>query len=116
MVWKSYEKECEVTRLPFEKIKLRWIMWLAGRLPPCRDITEMVSQSLEEKPTLWQRFIIRLHFSICIWCSRYSNQLLFMRQSLRQQSDDSIKETDEQTDALPAEARERLKRALNRKS
>lgn len=115
MVWKSYENKYEVTRLSFEKLKMRWIMWLAGKLPPCREITEMVSHSLEEMPPLRERLLIRLHFSICVWCSRYRDQLLFMREAVRQTPSDSEKEADGKSPTLSPEARERLKRALSRK-
>jgi len=89
-------------------------MWLAGKLPPCREITEMVSASLEEKPSLRERLLIRLHFSICVWCSRYRDQLLFMRETVRQ-TPDSDEEADDKSTTLSPEARERLKRALSRK-
>lgn len=92
------------------KLKLRWIMWLAGKLPPCNVIAEMVSESLEQKLSARQRIKKRLHFMICEWCSRYEQQLLTLRKSLRlyaEQADDSLP-------SLSPEARQRISKSLNR--
>ncbi len=98
--------------MSFENIKLRWIMWLAGKLPSCNSITEMVSESMERRLSLAERARLRLHFLICVWCTRYQRQLLALRESLRARVQHV--EKDESLPSLSPEARERIRKSLNR--
>lgn len=98
--------------MSFEKIKLRWIMWLAGKLPPCNSITEMVSESIERRLSLAERVRLRLHFMICVWCARYQSQLLALRESLHIRAQQV--EKDESLPSLSPEARERIRKSLSR--
>ena len=96
--------------MAFEKIKLKWIMWLAGKLPSCNSITEIVSESMERRLTIAERLRVRLHFMICVWCARYQSQLLALRESLRLRA--SQIEKDESLPSLSPEARERIRKSL----
>lgn len=83
------------------------VNWLARHTPPCGEVTQLLSQSLEQPLSLRQRIGIRLHYLICIWCERYMRQLHLLR--------DAMHRHPHETDAAPslsAKARARLKRSL----
>jgi predicted anti-sigma-YlaC factor YlaD len=58
---------------------------------------------------LKQRIGLRIHLILCKWCRRYGRQIGFLRSAAKQQLDheDCLPEQ-----SLRAEARERMKRAL----
>ena len=76
----------------------------------CRKVTRMVSDSLDHKLPLYQRFGIRIHLMMCKFCSRYRNQLLLMRKIIGPKMMDK-KETDLSI-KLSSKARERIKRLM----
>jgi hypothetical protein len=78
----------------------------------CREVTRMVSESMDREMPLIQRMGIRFHLMMCRWCSRYRKQLLFIRTVLKLYlaREDQL----ELADGLPQEARERIKLALKR--
>lgn len=76
----------------------------------CKEVTRMVSESLDRKLPLHQRMGIRIHLLMCKFCSRYRKQLLILRESMRRYS--MYGEESEPSLALPPEARKRIKRSL----
>ena len=102
---------------PLSRLKQEAIFWLARRLPACTEFVQVMSQSLERQLTLHERLTLRLHFLYCEYCLRYMKHLRFMREAIRARSakilDDEVPLP---VPALPTEARERLKRALEDKS
>lgn len=94
------------------RVKLEATFWLGRRLPTCEEVLPVLSQSLERKLTLRERVTLRLHFLICVYCIRYVKQLRLMRASIRARSEQI--ETGDSAPVLPEDARERLKRALER--
>ena len=86
--------------------------WLLRKLPPCKVIAPLMSESLDRPLTLRERILLRLHLGVCIWCVWYLEQLQQMRNALRHQA--STTSEDESTAALSLsrEARERMKHAL----
>ena len=94
------------------RVKLGASFWLGRRLPTCEEVLPVLSQSLERQLTLRERVTLRLHFLICVYCLRYLKQLRLIRASARARSEKI--ETGDSAPALPEEARERLKRALDR--
>jgi len=92
------------------KLKKQCMLRLAAKLPPCRDIIRMVSGPPDRKPTVKERVQIRAHFLICDWCPRYEHQLRFLRDAAHRHSCEAGGDVPAFT--LPAEARERIKNAL----
>lgn len=76
----------------------------------CKKVTRMVSDSLDHKLPLYQRFGIRIHLMMCKFCSRYKDQLLLMRKIIGPKMMDK-KETDLSI-KLSSKARERIKRLM----
>lgn len=99
----------------YQKVKLWWIILILRITPTCKDITRLLSDSMDRNLSLRQRIDIKLHLIMCVWCERYKRQLLFLRDALRH-SLAYIEETGvSPTPSLPPEARERIKRALSGK-
>ncbi len=49
----------------------------------CKDITELVSRSMDETLPLKVRIGIKLHLLVCFWCSRYKKQLLLIQKAIK---------------------------------
>jgi len=81
----------------------------------CREVTRLVSESLDRELPLRQRMSMKMHLMMCKLCSRYSKQLAGLREAVRLHS---VREED--IDSYPAslssEARERIKQALHHTS
>lgn len=76
----------------------------------CKEVTQLVSESLDRKLPFHQRVGIRIHLLMCNLCSRYERQLLFIRkvsraQKMHQEHIDPYK-------SLPPEAQIRIKKIL----
>ncbi|MDQ3817284.1 MAG: hypothetical protein M3362_06295 [Acidobacteriota bacterium] len=85
--------------------------WLLRRLPTCKEISLIASQSMDRPLTLRERALVRLHLWVCIWCVWYMEQLRFLRLTLRARAA-RMSGTDSVGASLSAEARERIKSAL----
>ncbi len=48
----------------------------------CKDITELISKSMDEKLALSTRLAIKFHLMMCHLCSRYKNQLNLIQKAL----------------------------------
>jgi len=94
-------------------LKEQFINFLARRLPTCKEVTRMASDSMEQKLPLRQRINMKLHFMICVWCLRYFKQLQFMREAIHQRDAHATGEKSSSTSSLSSEARERMKRTLS---
>lgn len=88
--------------------------FLLRRLPTCKQMAPVMSESLERPLTLRERVTLKLHLWVCVWCVWYLEQLRTMRDALRTRS--AREEADEVDSAvkLSEEARERIRRALAR--
>ena len=99
MVLKLYEKGKHAVRF-----------WLLATLPNCQRTVETISQSMERPLTLSERFKLKLHLWICVWCQWYMEHLQLIRVASRAQAKDA---PDQMTNAsLSNEARERIRRRL----
>jgi hypothetical protein len=79
----------------------------------CKEVTRMVSESLDRKLPLHQRMGMKIHLLVCKFCSRYRKQLLILREAIRLHTMHG--EDLESSISLPPEARERIKHYLSRK-
>jgi len=50
-------------------------------LPTCREVTRLVSESMDRDLPFRQRFSLRLHLLMCSLCSRFRRQMLFLREA-----------------------------------
>jgi hypothetical protein len=62
----------------------------------CKHASYLISQSLDRRLTLSERWSLKLHLLMCRYCKRFANQLLQLKLVVRQQivaveNDESIK-------------------------
>ncbi len=77
----------------------------------CRDVSALVSRSLDESLTVRERMKIRLHLMFCEACSRFERQVRFMDRAMRDYARKDP-EGDGAGPTLSEEARERIRTAL----
>jgi hypothetical protein len=88
--------------------------FLLRRLPPCKAMAPLMSESLERRLTLRERVTLKLHLWVCIWCVWYLEHLRLMRRAVAARASREAEADAEMAPALKlsAESRERLKQAL----
>jgi hypothetical protein len=95
----------------YDKLKHAMRYWLLRKLPTCQQTVEKISQSMERKLTLRERFDLKLHLWICAWCQWYLEHLKIIRDAARAKGAESP-DLESITPTLSGEARERIKRRL----
>lgn len=90
----------------YDRLKHSIRYFLLRRLPPCQQMAETISQSMERKLTLRERTNMKLHLWVCAWCQWYLEHLHIIRDAAR------AKAADPSGPSLSTEARERIKRNL----
>lgn len=81
---------------------------------PCKRATELISVSLDRNISIKQRLLLHLHLRVCRACVRFRDQLLFLRKVARPFSKRAAEKESSQPLSLTTEARERIKRALQK--
>ena len=76
----------------------------------CKDVTKLVSESLDRDLSLWRRIGLRLHLAMCKGCSAYRNQIESLNKvvSDHYRDDQTVKDSND----LPDDARERIKESI----
>src|SRR5215472_8436216 len=49
----------------------------------CRQVTRLVSQSMDARLPWYQRLAVRFHLLYCVWCRRYKAQIQFLRKAAK---------------------------------
>lgn len=75
----------------------------------CKQTSQLVSQSLDRRLTLQERFVVKVHLWICKYCRRFSRQLMAMRMGLKRMTQ-SVEENT--TLHMPSESKARIAKAL----
>lgn len=98
----------------YDKIKhaVRW--WLLRRLPACKQIVKVISESMERKLSLRERITVKLHLWICLWCVWYLEHLNLMRDTIRTKASQEPNLDSSSLPPLSPDARERMKVRLSR--
>jgi hypothetical protein len=78
----------------------------------CREITKLVSESMERELPLRQRLQVWMHLAMCRLCAGFARQLRCLRRAARENPERLAADPAEPEPALSREARERIKRAL----
>ena len=79
----------------------------------CREVTRLVSESLDRKLPLSQRIGIRIHLFMCKLCPEVKKQMLFIREAMHLFTRESSPlESDV---SLSTETRDRIKLALRQR-
>ncbi len=75
----------------------------------CKEVSRLVSESLDRKLPLYQRIGVRIHLLMCKFCRRFQQQLMLIREIFRAGA--LYKDTEPYL-SLPPEAQKRIKRFL----
>ncbi len=75
----------------------------------CKQITALISLSMDTKLPLYKRMGIRFHLMMCVLCRRYQKQLLFIRSILGHDEEGE----DQPCEILSDDARKRIGDTLN---
>ncbi len=75
--------------------------------PNCQEAIRLQSDALDQPLSPAKRIGLRIHLLLCKWCRRYGRQIAFLR-TVAQDCDP----VHDSGPVLPAEARERIKRAV----
>jgi hypothetical protein len=85
------------------------VIFIGKHTPKCRDMVQILSQSMDQPLPWTMRIKKRLHYLICCWCQRYEEQLHYMRRTARKFAEHS----DEASDVpVTDEMKERWKEVL----
>ncbi len=80
-------------------------------LPSCKEVSRLVSESLETKLPLRKRIGLWMHLSMCRLCKGFARQLLVIRTAAKEHGES--KNDSSLADAtLSDDARERIRRAM----
>jgi hypothetical protein len=71
----------------------------------CKRASQLISQSLDRRLTLGERFALKFHLIICKYCKRFSQQVNTLRIAIRQMV--SAVENDD-TIVMPIDAKARI--------
>jgi hypothetical protein len=76
----------------------------------CKEVSMMVSESMDRKIPLHRRMLMTAHLSMCRYCNRFKKQLLILKNAagLEDIHEDGLGGSP----SLSEEARERIKRAM----
>jgi hypothetical protein len=74
----------------------------------CKDVTRLVSESMDRSLPLGKRIGVRLHLLICRFCARYERQLLLIRDTVRHLAATVEAPGETFGETLSKEARERI--------
>jgi hypothetical protein len=93
--------------------KTKLVMFIAKHTPKCHDITRLISQSMDGQLPLRTRLAMRVHYIICVWCTRYRDQLALTRKAMHVCPDEGVEKMEGE---LEATAKARMKERLKRKA
>ena len=80
----------------------------------CKDVTKLLSESMDRPLPLGKRIGVRLHLIICKWCARYERQLLLIRETARRLAATLDAPGETFGDTLSEEARERIGKSIGK--
>ena len=78
----------------------------------CKDVTRLISESMDHSLPLGKRIGVRVHLLICRFCERYKRQLLLIRETVRRLVATPGGAGGSSAETLSEEARERIRKSL----
>ncbi len=79
----------------------------------CKEVTHLVSESLDRELPFPKRFGVRVHLAMCKFCRRYRRQILFLRRASRACEARAEQGELPPSASLPPEVRERIRKAIH---
>lgn len=96
------------------KIKLWLIRLMWSVVPSCKDVSVLISESMDRKLTIRKRWGVALHIMICKWCNLYRKQLFLIRHLIQNPDWREQNNIDGESRTLSVEGRNRIKETLKR--
>ncbi len=78
----------------------------------CREVSKLVSESMERELPLRQRLQVWMHLAMCRLCAGFARQLRVLRRAAHENPERLATDPAEPEPALSQEARERMKAVL----
>lgn len=78
----------------------------------CKDVTQLISESMDTSLPIGKRIGMRLHLLMCKFCARYERQLLLIREAVRRIVATEEKPGEPPRETLSEEAKERIRKSL----
>ncbi len=79
----------------------------------CRQVSRLISQSMDARLAWHRRLAIRVHLLYCVWCRRYAAQVRVLRQAARQLRPEAMSPEDRKlSDNAKQQLQARLAEAL----
>ncbi len=79
----------------------------------CREVSRLVSESLDRKLPLGERIVIKIHFLMCKLCPEVKRQMYFISEVMSRFTLESI--ALESEESLSQETKEKIKLALKQR-
>lgn len=96
----------------FRRLKSAFIFWLARRLPDCKTMTPVLSQSLDRRLSLREKIVVKLHLFTCGFCGGYFKQIKFLSEAMRKRRESSPENEILTSAKMSSDSKEKLKSAL----
>ena len=94
----------------YKKVQRFFFVLILKYLPPCRDLIDAASRSIDGKITFREKLVLKLHLIPCKPCVRFVEQSKFIKQMMHDMEVGDA--TTPFKGTLSEEARERLKALL----
>ena len=78
----------------------------------CKEVSKLVSESLDRDLPWYRRLMLRFHMLICTACARYEKQLRFIKENVSRKVTEEKEMEETPPQGLTCDARERMKRIL----
>ena len=78
----------------------------------CKDVTQLISESMDRSLPLGKRIGVRFHLLICKYCARYERQLALIRETVRRLVGAEETAGGMSWEPLSEEAKERIRKSL----
>ena len=78
----------------------------------CKDVTQLISESMDHSLPLGRRIGVRFHLLICKFCARYERQLLQIRETVRRLVATEERPGEAPGESLSEEAVARIRKSL----
>lgn len=85
-------------------------------LPSCKQVTEMLSENLDQPISGYRRFKLKLHLMMCRYCRRYGDQLSLASRTFELLIDKQSKPSDDAREALKQQLLEEFRAITSQKS
>lgn len=79
----------------------------------CREISKLVSESMDRDLPLRTRMQVWMHLAMCRMCSGFARQIKFLRRAIRENPERLAAGEDDPKAKLSGQARERIRAALH---